>query len=80
LDALNEKFKLGLPENGEVETVGGLLFSELGRVPNVGDELQVGNVRLRVVEATHRRVEKVQIELLDGTFPTPELDRNSQVH
>jgi CBS domain containing-hemolysin-like protein len=80
LDALNEKFKLGLPENGEVETVGGLLFSELGRVPNVGDELQAGNVRLRVVEATHRRVEKVQIELLDGTFPTPELDRNSQVH
>jgi CBS domain containing-hemolysin-like protein len=76
LDALNERFKLGLPENGEVETVGGLLFSELGRVPKVGDELQIGNVRLRVIEVTHRRVEKVRIELLDGTFPTAEANSN----
>ncbi|MCS7238475.1 MAG: hemolysin family protein [Thermoguttaceae bacterium] len=69
LDEINEAFGLELPENGEVETIGGLLFSELGRVPQVGDELQLGNVKLRVLEATHRRVEKVLIELLEGTFP-----------
>lgn len=71
LDEINEKLRLSLPENGEVETIGGLLFSELGRVPQVGDELQLGSVRLKVLEATHRRVEKVLIELLDGTFPPP---------
>jgi CBS domain containing-hemolysin-like protein len=72
LDEINEKFRLHLPEDGEVETIGGLLFSELGRIPKVGDELQLGNVRLRVLEATHRRVEKVLIELLDGTLPLPD--------
>ncbi len=69
IDEINEKLHLELPENGEVETIGGLLFSELGRVPQVGDELQLGSIRLKVLEASHRRVEKVLIELLSGTLP-----------
>lgn len=69
IDEINETFGLELPEDGEVETIGGLLFSELGRVPEVGDELRIGNVKLTVLEATHRRVEKVLVELLEGTFP-----------
>ncbi len=71
LDELNEKLALNLPENGEVETIGGLLFSELGRVPKVGDELVRDRVRFRVMDATHRRVERVRIELLEGQFTGP---------
>ncbi len=47
----NEYFDLNLPEN-EVDTLGGLVFSELGHLPVVGDEVTIGTPGLEIrVEA-----------------------------
>ena len=52
-------------------TIGGLVMAELGRVPDVGDAIALGNVRLTVDRMDGHRIEAVVIELRDagGTDP-----------
>jgi putative hemolysin len=54
---------------GRVDTLGGLVMAELGRVPEVGDEVEVAGRRLRVEALDGRRVAAVR--LLPPTDPTP---------
>lgn len=61
-DELAETTSLVVPEDGRYETVGGLVMAALGRVPEVGDEVEVGDVRLRVESMVRRRVERVVVE------------------
>jgi CBS domain containing-hemolysin-like protein len=63
LDEINERLKLTLPEDGDFDTIGGYVFTELGHVPQVGEELALGNTRITVMEVTQRRILRVRIEL-----------------
>ncbi|MEE8452097.1 MAG: transporter associated domain-containing protein, partial [Thermoguttaceae bacterium] len=65
IDEINERLDLELPDDGDFDTIGGFVFSELGHVPVVGEELVRHNVRITVVEATRRRIERVRLEILD---------------
>jgi len=67
VDEINERLELELPEDADYDTIGGFVFSELGHVPVVGEELVWKNVRVTVLEATRRRIEHVRIEVLDQT-------------
>ena len=49
-------------ESEEYDTVGGFLIHELGRLPAVGDEVQSGNLRLRVLSMAARRIKRLRIE------------------
>jgi CBS domain containing-hemolysin-like protein len=66
IDEINERLGLNLPEDGEFDTIGGFVFQELGRVPAVGEQLTWQNIRLTVLEATRRRIDRLKIELLDA--------------
>src|SRR5262249_62202812 len=44
----------------EVDTIGGLVMAELGRVPKPGDEVALGGYRLRVEAVDGRRVAAVR--------------------
>lgn len=47
---------------GEFETLGGLIFFQLGRVPAQGDKVtHVSGVRFEIIEADPRRIHKVRI-------------------
>jgi putative hemolysin len=50
-------------------TVGGLVMAQVGRVPVVGDHVQLGNVLLTVDAMDGHRVEWVRIELATGQGP-----------
>jgi putative hemolysin len=50
-----------LPDDGEAESLGGLIVSKAGCVPNVGATMQVGGYKLIVREADQTRVVKVEI-------------------
>ncbi len=62
IDEINERLDLALPDDGEVDTIGGFVFTELGRMPAVGESLVRDDVRITVLEATPRRIERVRIE------------------
>jgi CBS domain containing-hemolysin-like protein len=64
IDEINERLDIDLPEDGDFDTVAGLVFHELGHVPRVGEEVVAGNVRITVLEATRRRIERVRAEVL----------------
>jgi CBS domain containing-hemolysin-like protein len=49
------------PEDGDFESLGGLIVSRAGRVPKVGTTVQVDGLKLIVREADERRVVKVEI-------------------
>lgn len=61
LDDLSEA--LGSPvTHPDVTTVGGLVYSELGRVPRAGDELRLDRLRIVVERVDRRRVARVRVE------------------
>jgi len=67
VDEINERLGIELPESNDFDTIGGFVFSELGHVPKVGEEVVWRNVRITVLEATNRRIQRVRIEILDPT-------------
>jgi CBS domain containing-hemolysin-like protein len=66
---INERLGLELSEAGEYDTIGGLVFHELGHLPAVSESVQIGNVRLTVIDATRRRIERIRIEVLNPSPP-----------
>jgi putative hemolysin len=48
-------------EDEDFDTLGGLLYHELGKVPNVGDEVRVDGAVVTVLTTTGRRVRKVRV-------------------
>jgi putative hemolysin len=59
-----------LPNDGEFESLGGLIVSRAGRVPKVGAMVQVDGLKLIVREADATRVVKVEI-VPDRRAPPP---------
>ncbi|GIK75776.1 MAG: hypothetical protein BroJett021_47640 [Chloroflexota bacterium] len=65
VDAFQEQFGLvALPQRDELEyqTVGGMIMSLLGQIPDVGSYIDVGGYRLEVVDMDGRRVDKVLVQ------------------
>jgi CBS domain containing-hemolysin-like protein len=66
IDEINEAMSLELPEDGDYDTIGGLVFSELGRVPQAGESVVwQEKVKISVLEATRRRIDRVRVERLE---------------
>ena len=61
---VNEYLDLNLPER-ETDTLGGLVFSELGRLPAAGDEVSIGEpgLVLRIEAIDARSVSEVSLQL-----------------
>jgi CBS domain containing-hemolysin-like protein len=60
LDEVNELLHARLPE-GDFDTVGGLLLSELGHVPANGERVVVGRWELTAQRVQGRRIGRVMI-------------------
>ena len=60
LDDIAEVSGLELPE-GPYATLGGYVMSRLGRLPKIGDEVEQGGFRLRVIEVEGRRAARIRV-------------------
>jgi CBS domain containing-hemolysin-like protein len=63
IEELEEHFGIEI-ERDKFDTVGGLIFHLTGRIPAVGEEVENGTIRLKVLEADERRIGKVRITRL----------------
>ena len=61
LDELNRDLDLNLDEEG-MDTVGGLVISQFGRLPKRGEEIRVKSVNFHVLRADSRRLHSVLVE------------------
>ncbi|MDH3592533.1 MAG: hemolysin family protein [Planctomycetota bacterium] len=66
IDDLNEALDIEVPESEEYDTVGGMLFSSLGRVPAAGESYEHKGVRFTVLEADERRIHRVKVTVQRG--------------
>jgi putative hemolysin len=60
LDDVNRLMKVDLPTE-ESDTLGGLVYSKLGGVPKVGDEVVLDGVHITVLSLLGRRIKKVRV-------------------
>jgi putative hemolysin len=44
------------------ETIAGLVINRMGRIPSVGDEIVIDNLRIRVLSADNRRIALLRVE------------------
>ena len=63
LDYLKDHFSVSIDADG-FDTVGGLLYSELGKIPSPGDVVTTRGLRLQVLTTLGMRVKRVRVERL----------------
>jgi CBS domain containing-hemolysin-like protein len=68
IDEVNELLHANLP-SGDWDTIGGLLFSELGHVPSEGEAVEVDGYRLIAEKVQGRRIGRVRIERASEAVP-----------
>ena len=69
LDDLNEILQIDLPDEEDVDTVGGLVLKVLGHLPVAGETLTYNGVAIRVEKVRSNRITKVLFDILP---PAPE--------
>ena len=67
VDTFNEAFATNIGGEG-FDTLGGFLYSHLGKIPTVGDLVQVDGLHIEVMTTLGRRIKKVRVR----TSPAPQ--------
>ena len=65
-DELAARAGIHVPDDGPYETLGGLVMTELGRIPRVGDTVGVARVELVVEAMEGRRVTRLRVRSADA--------------
>jgi CBS domain containing-hemolysin-like protein len=63
IEEVNEQLGLNLPDD-EYETLGGLMAGRTGKIPEVGERIQEGDVELLVEQGTEQHVERIRVTKL----------------
>ena len=69
---INEELGLGIPE-GDYQTLAGFILDRMGRIPDVGDALEFGDLRFTIRTMERVRIEEVELRRLNSPTVT---DRN----
>lgn len=69
IDELNEELGIALPEDKDYDTVGGFLFSEMGKIPAAGEQLTYRNIRFSVLDAEERKINRIQVQIVPQEHP-----------
>ncbi len=62
LEEINELLGTNIPTEG-ADTLGGLIFNRIGRVPTKGETVLEDNVSLTVEALKERRIHKVRVKI-----------------
>jgi len=61
---VNEKLDLDLPEDEDVDTIGGYVCGEIGRIPETGEELRLDpTLKVKILKADRRKILMLSIKV-----------------
>ena len=63
VEQLADELNIELSNDQDVDTVGGLVFSLLGHVPRKGQEVQYQRLLFTVLDAEHRKINRLKVEV-----------------
>ena len=66
---INEELGLGIPE-GDYQTLAGFILDRMGRIPDVGDVLEFGDLRFTIRTMERVRIEEVELRRLNSPTAT----------
>ncbi len=66
---INEELGLGIPE-GDYQTLAGFILDRMGRIPDVGDALEFGDLRFTIRTMERVRIEEVELRRLNSPTVT----------
>ena len=66
---INEELGLGIPE-GDYQTLAGFILDRIGRIPDVGDALEFGDLRFTIRTMERVRIEEVELRRLNSPHVT----------
>lgn len=61
VERINDELGIELPESDEYESIAGLMLEHFKRIPKVGESIVVAGVTLRVVAASDRAIDEIQL-------------------
>ena len=65
IDYLNETYKLDLPVSDDYETLAGMVLHYYESIPETGEELTIGNYRIKVLKATDMKLEELELKRIE---------------
>ena len=63
IDYLNDKYKLGLPESEDYETLAGLIIHDHESIPAEGESILIKPFRFDILQASEARIELVRLTI-----------------
>lgn len=74
LDDLGERVGIDLEKEG-IDTIGGLIFNQLGVLPRLGETVEIKGLRFTIQRATSKRIQEMLVEIPPApSAPTEEED------
>ncbi len=70
INDLNDLLPIPLPESEDYETLNGLIITELGRIPNLGEKFVINEYIFEILKSTDRMIEQVSIKLKTEAVPS----------
>jgi CBS domain containing-hemolysin-like protein len=61
IDYLNDKYRLGLPESDDYETLAGLILQHHENIPETGETIWVKHFRFDILQASEARIDQVML-------------------
>ncbi len=75
IDDFNDIMGTDLP-NGEADTLSGLIYSRIGRVPAAGDNVQIKDLQLTVEQVSGQRIRKVRAQIIDSPSENGDIEQH----
>jgi CBS domain containing-hemolysin-like protein len=63
VEYLNETYKLNIPESDSYGTLGGFIVDHTKEIPQIGEEITIGNYYFVIEEATNKKIELVKMTI-----------------
>ena len=63
IDYLNDTYKLDLPVSDDYETLAGMILHYCESIPEPGQVLQIGNYRVKILKASHMKLDEVELQI-----------------
>ncbi len=63
VEYLNETYKLDIPESDSYGTLGGFIVDHTKEIPQIGEEITIGNYHFVIEEATNKKIELVKLTI-----------------
>nr|WP_321222008.1 hemolysin family protein [uncultured Psychroserpens sp.] len=64
VDYINETYKLNLPDGENYETLGGLIVDETEEIPQVNDQIIIGNFKFTILEVSSTKIDVVTLQII----------------